>query len=198
MPKPHILTGIEIARLKQMHSDGLYQDQIWPALGITKRRYLEYRKILGLPPRKQGSGGGSKHPCWKGGRRKQGAYWMLWMPGHPHATGGRQSYVYEHRIVMERHLGRILESHEIVHHRNGDGSDNRLENLELTDQSSHMSEHSRERWQKTPKEERMAKLTELWKGYAKHGLHIGGDARVKQRELNRQRKSIPKYPPEAS
>lgn len=197
MRKPRILNDAEIVRLKTMHADGALQDEIWQSLGITKRRYLQYRKILHLPPREKGFHG-DKHPSWKGGRRRHGMYWLLWMPDHPHAMGKRACYVYEHRVVMERHLGRILESHEVVHHKNGDGGDNRLENLELTDQSSHMSEHARERWQKIPKEERMKKLHELWQGYAKSGLHTGGHARVKQQELTRQKRSIPKSDQPAS
>jgi HNH endonuclease len=37
----------------------------------------------------------------------------------------------EHRIVMERVLGRSLVAGESVHHRNGDRGDNHPENLEL-------------------------------------------------------------------
>lgn len=80
---------------------------------------------------------------WKGGTYYHSdGYIYEYAPDHPAAETAK-GYVLQHRLVMEDKLNRLLAPGELVHHINEVKDDNRPENLELHDRSSHMKHHKR-------------------------------------------------------
>jgi hypothetical protein len=70
-------------------------------------------------------------------------YVLEYAPDHPAARNG---WVSQHRLVWEREVGPIPEGF-VVHHKNEDKADNRLENLALFEtNSAHSEHHWRSRW----------------------------------------------------
>lgn len=63
--------------------------------------------------------------------RTRGGYMLVYPPEGYSGRTVKGGQVLEHRLVMEQILGRLLETFENVHHKNGVRDDNRPENLEL-------------------------------------------------------------------
>lgn len=75
-----------------------------------------------------------KNPNWKGGKPKG-------MGGYILNRIGIENYKFEHRLVMEKYIGKQLDSNEIIHHINGNITDNRIENLQIVDRAEHARIH---------------------------------------------------------
>lgn len=89
---------------------------------------------------------GEKSYRWAGGRLKTvEGYILIWVSRNDFFAPMRNnhSYIFEHRLVMARHLGRCLHRWEIVHHKGirykgiKNRSDNLIDNLQLVSDDRH-------------------------------------------------------------
>ena len=115
--------------LRRLHAQGMSCHEMGTALGWCDEA-IRYRLIeLGLE-RLPAKARPEKNYFWQGGYAvDEDGYILEHCPDHPQATTG--GYVRQHRLVMEKMLGRYLTPEEVVDHKNRDTSDNDPGNLEL-------------------------------------------------------------------
>jgi len=81
-----------------------------------------------------------KHPRYKGKWETSDGYVLVHLPEHPFSD--KAGYVKEHRLIVEKFIGRYLKSEEVVHHIDENPSNNSIHNLMLfPSHSKHMSFH---------------------------------------------------------
>jgi len=98
----------------------------------------EHRRKIGLASK--GRINREKNPKWNGGISYNGDYILIFSPDHPYRT--HNNYVLEHRLVVEKMIGRFLKKSERVHHLNGIKKDNRPQNLmAFKDEATHQFFH---------------------------------------------------------
>ena len=113
------------------------------ALGYCNAHYLRFKHFGDVQENiPVGDRHGSRNSKWRGGAPKMpDGRVLIYCPDHPHVSVAGV-YVLRYRLVMEKHLGRYLEPDEIVHHKNEDVTDDRIENLEVMKQSQHAQLHT--------------------------------------------------------
>ncbi len=101
------------------------------------------------------------HAHHKGGALTWNGYRKAWLEKGDfyYPMADKDGYVREHRLVVAKSLGRCLHPWEVIHHRNGEKLDNRIENLQLVSDLGHK--------QLTALERQIAKQTEAISELAK-------------------------------
>jgi hypothetical protein len=84
---------------------------------------------------------------WKVGKFKHEGYWCIFKPDHHYAN--KNGYVYEHRLIYEEYYKVCLLPTAEIHHRDGNGLNNDINNLILTSKPEHRNKYHRKDWHVT-------------------------------------------------
>lgn len=100
-----------------------------------KEGKMEYMKKVWLKNGKRWRS--EQNPRWKpiGSKRHSHGYVLV---------KTKDGWEREHRLIMEKYIGRKLKKNEITHHINGEKDDNRIENLKLMTSKEHKSLHTKD------------------------------------------------------
>jgi hypothetical protein len=105
--------------------------EIARTVGTNKRHVRTFLKREGVSGHFPTTRPGERNPKWRCGRViDEDGYVLIYNPDHPHVRK-HVPYVLEHRLVMEKVVGRLLNPKEVVHHKDGNKLNNSPQNLQL-------------------------------------------------------------------
>lgn len=137
-------TRIDEEELRRLCNGSRTIQEIADILGSSHSGTKKAISRLKLPTRPTGPPTGERNPSFAGGRKiDHDCYVLVTAPlGHPHArTRVTRKYgvILEHRLVLEKKIGRYLEPHEVVDHIDELTLHNHPDNLRLfEDNSAHL------------------------------------------------------------
>lgn len=110
-------------------------------LGVARIIVSRYLDKYGIPKRtKSEQQRRERSSNWHGGRGiTSHGYVKIFLPEHPFASSA--GYVYEHRLVVEKSIGRYLTSDEKVHHIDQNKQNNDIHNLLVLSNQNHIKLH---------------------------------------------------------
>lgn len=126
--------------LKRLCDGTRTSDEIAAIVGCPPK-YVQKQMIrFDLPRLNRGARLGEKHRDWVGGRSIDLDGYALVAAPEGHATARKIGVMLEHRLIVERHLGRHLRAEEVVDHIDGLQLHNDPSNLRVfPDNSAHLS-----------------------------------------------------------
>lgn len=125
--------------LKKERKNGLTGADIAKKYGVSKVCVCRHLKRLGINNESPIGKRGEEHSQWKGGRGLKSGYWTVYNPSHPRALNNGR--VWEHVLIMEKHLKRPITKKEHVHHIDFNRQNNDINNLYVCSHEEHAQIH---------------------------------------------------------
>ena len=88
---------------------------------------------------------GSSHYRWNAGQIESDHGYIKVRVGKLHPLADPNGYAYEHLVVWVSAGNSLPDAGEVIHHKDEDKTNNRIENLELKTRQAHSREHDQER-----------------------------------------------------